>query len=65
MSQAFGEAALGVDTHVHRLSLRWGLSKDVSIRVKDKARVTIRVRVRVRVRVRDLTFISIDLKTRT
>jgi endonuclease-3 len=27
MSQAFGEAALGVDTHVHRLSLRWGLSK--------------------------------------
>eukprot|EP00596_Hydrurales_sp_CCMP1899_P003808 CAMPEP_0119036292 /NCGR_PEP_ID=MMETSP1177-20130426/3915_1 /TAXON_ID=2985 /ORGANISM="Ochromonas sp, Strain CCMP1899" /LENGTH=468 /DNA_ID=CAMNT_0006995937 /DNA_START=108 /DNA_END=1514 /DNA_ORIENTATION=- len=27
MSQAFGESALGVDTHVHRLSLRWGLSK--------------------------------------
>lgn len=24
--QAFGESALAVDTHVHRLSLRWGLS---------------------------------------
>jgi endonuclease-3 len=27
MSQCFGESSLAVDTHVHRLSLRWGLSK--------------------------------------
>mmetsp|Transcript_22396 Transcript_22396/g.32643 ORF Transcript_22396/g.32643 Transcript_22396/m.32643 type:complete len:330 (-) Transcript_22396:296-1285(-) len=27
MSQAFGEPAIAVDTHVHRLALRWGLSK--------------------------------------
>jgi endonuclease-3 len=28
MSQAFGEHAFAVDTHVHRLSLRWGLSQE-------------------------------------
>lgn len=28
MSQAFGEPAIAVDTHVHRLALRWGLSRD-------------------------------------
>mmetsp|Transcript_5220 Transcript_5220/g.8602 ORF Transcript_5220/g.8602 Transcript_5220/m.8602 type:complete len:391 (+) Transcript_5220:100-1272(+) len=28
MSQAFGEPAIAVDTHVHRLALRWGLSAD-------------------------------------
>lgn len=28
MSQSFGEPAIAVDTHVHRLALRWGLSKD-------------------------------------
>jgi endonuclease-3 len=26
MSQAFGEAAFAVDTHIHRLAARWGLS---------------------------------------
>ena len=29
MSQIFGEPAFPVDTHVHRLALRWGLSKEV------------------------------------
>lgn len=28
MSQIFGIPSIAVDTHVHRLSLRWGLSKD-------------------------------------
>ena len=28
LSQAFGHESFAVDTHVHRLSLRWGLSKD-------------------------------------
>jgi endonuclease III len=28
MSQLFGVAALAVDTHVHRLALRWGLTND-------------------------------------
>ena len=28
MAQAFGESSLAVDTHVHRLALRWHLSKD-------------------------------------
>jgi endonuclease-3 len=28
MSQLFGEQAIAVDTHVHRLALRWGLSKE-------------------------------------
>eukprot|EP01041_Mallomonas_annulata_P012280 gene12280-25826_t len=28
MSQSFGEPSFAVDTHVHRLALRWGLSKD-------------------------------------
>jgi len=27
MSQAFGEPAFAVDTHIHRLAARWGLSK--------------------------------------
>jgi endonuclease-3 len=28
MSQLFGENSFAVDTHVHRLALRWGLSKE-------------------------------------
>lgn len=28
MSQLFGVSSFAVDTHVHRLALRWGLSKD-------------------------------------
>ena len=31
MSQAFGENALAVDTHVHRLSGRWGLSAQTNV----------------------------------
>jgi endonuclease-3 len=31
MSQAFGEPAIAVDTHVHRLALRWGLSKENNV----------------------------------
>ena len=30
MSHVFGEPAIAVDTHVHRLALRWGLSKEAS-----------------------------------
>lgn len=30
MSQAFGEPSIAVDTHVHRLALRWGLTKEKS-----------------------------------
>ena len=35
LSQIFGEPNLGVDTHVHRLSLRWGLTKET----KDPSKV--------------------------
>jgi len=31
MSQAFGEPAFPVDTHVHRLAARWGLSKGKNV----------------------------------
>jgi endonuclease-3 len=31
MSQAFGHAAFPVDTHIHRLAERWGLSGGVSV----------------------------------
>ena len=31
MVQAFGEAAFPVDTHIHRLASRWGLSKGKSV----------------------------------
>ena len=31
MSQAFGEEALAVDTHVHRLAGRWGLSSHANV----------------------------------
>lgn len=31
MSQAFGEPAFPVDTHIHRLAARWGLSNDRSV----------------------------------
>jgi endonuclease III len=30
--QAFGEPAFPVDTHVHRLALRWGLSKSPDVK---------------------------------
>ncbi len=36
MSQAFGEPAFAVDTHVHRLAARWGLSDGSSV-VKTEA----------------------------
>jgi len=32
MSQAFGEPAFPVDTHIHRLSQRWGLTSGKSVR---------------------------------
>lgn len=31
MSQAFGEPAFAVDTHIHRLAARWRLSKGTSV----------------------------------
>lgn len=31
MTQAFGKAAFPVDTHIHRLARRWGLSKGKSV----------------------------------
>ena len=31
MSQAFGEPAFAVDTHIHRLAWRWGLSNGKSV----------------------------------
>jgi endonuclease III len=31
MSQAFGEPAFAVDTHIHRLAQRWGLSKGKNV----------------------------------
>jgi len=41
MSQAFGEPAFPVDTHIHRLAQRWGLSngKNVSQTEKDLKRL--------------------------
>ena len=32
MSQAFGVAAFSVDTHIHRLMFRWGLSNGKSVK---------------------------------
>ncbi|HEY8132436.1 MAG TPA: endonuclease III [Thermoanaerobaculia bacterium] len=32
MTQAFGEPAFPVDTHIHRLAVRWGLSKGRSVK---------------------------------
>ena len=31
MSQAFGEPAFAVDTHIHRLAQRWGLSRGTNV----------------------------------
>jgi endonuclease-3 len=31
MSQAFGEPAFAVDTHIHRLADRWGLSNGTTV----------------------------------
>ncbi len=31
MSQAFGQPAFGVDTHIHRLAARWGLSNGSNV----------------------------------
>ncbi len=41
MSQAFGEPAFPVDTHIHRLMYRWGLSngKNVTQTEKDAKRL--------------------------
>ncbi len=41
MSQAFGEPAFAVDTHIHRLAARWGLSngRDVGRTERDLKRV--------------------------
>ncbi|MCA9735430.1 endonuclease III [candidate division KSB1 bacterium] len=36
MSQAFGEAAFPVDTHIHRLAYRWGLSNGKNVEQTEK-----------------------------
>ena len=36
MSQAFGVPAFPVDTHIHRLSQRWGLTSGVSVKQTEK-----------------------------
>lgn len=36
MAQAFGVAAFPVDTHIHRLALRWGLSNGSSVKQTEK-----------------------------
>jgi len=42
VSQAYGKAAFPVDTHIHRLAYRWGLSngKNVDQTEKDLKRLT-------------------------
>ena len=36
MAQAFGVAAFPVDTHIHRLAARWGLSKGTTVEKTEK-----------------------------
>jgi len=36
MSQAFGEPAFAVDTHIHRLAARWGLSSGKNVEQKER-----------------------------
>jgi len=36
MSQAFGEPAFAVDTHIHRLAQRWGLSRGKNVEQTEK-----------------------------
>jgi endonuclease-3 len=36
MSQAFGHPAFPVDTHIHRLAARWGLSNDSTVERTEK-----------------------------
>jgi len=36
MSQAFGEPAFAVDTHIHRLAHRWGLSNGTSVEQSER-----------------------------
>jgi endonuclease III len=36
MSQAFGQAAFAVDTHIHRCAKRWGLSSGKSVKQTEK-----------------------------
>ena len=36
MSQAFGEAMFPVDTHIHRLAARWGLSNGKNVKQTEK-----------------------------
>ena len=36
MSQAFGIPAFPVDTHIHRLMYRWGLSNEVNVKQTEK-----------------------------
>jgi len=36
MTQAFGKAAFPVDTHIHRLAKRWGLSNGKSVKQTEK-----------------------------
>lgn len=36
MSQAFGHAAFPVDTHIHRLAQRWGLSNGTNVKQTEK-----------------------------
>jgi endonuclease-3 len=36
MSQSFGVPAFAVDTHIHRLAARWGLSNDTTVQKTEK-----------------------------
>jgi len=36
MTQAFGQPAFPVDTHIHRLAARWGLSKAKDVKQTEK-----------------------------
>ena len=36
MTQAFGEPAFPVDTHIHRLAARWGLSNGKNVEQTEK-----------------------------
>jgi endonuclease-3 len=36
MSQAFGEPAFAVDTHIHRLAFRWGLSSGKNVETTER-----------------------------
>ncbi len=43
MVQGFGQPAFPVDTHIHRLAARWGLSKGPSVEQTERERETLKV----------------------